>query len=250
MELIHLLFIGALGLVGGSFLNVVILRLPAGKSVIRPRSHCPHCGHFLRPWELIPVLSYLLLQGRCHKCLHRISWRYPAVELLIAALFVSAYIFRSERTFLGLGLDFIFILLLVTLAFIDIDTYRLPDKLVILVAVVGLINSVFTGMPAIGQSLLGALIAGLIFFLIAYFYPQGMGLGDVKFVAALGLYLGAPQILAAIFWACLLGVLCGGLWLFIAKKSIKNPLPFGPFLATGTYIVLLFQDKLLALLNY
>ncbi|NLO98402.1 MAG: prepilin peptidase, partial [Peptococcaceae bacterium] len=122
MELIHLLFIGALGLVGGSFLNVVILRLPAGKSVIRPRSHCPHCGHFLRPWELIPVLSYLLLQGRCHKCLHRISWRYPAVELLIAALFVSAYIFRSERTFLGLGLDFIFILLLVTLAFIDIDT--------------------------------------------------------------------------------------------------------------------------------
>ncbi|NLM22053.1 MAG: prepilin peptidase, partial [Peptococcaceae bacterium] len=173
MAYIPVFFVAFLGLVGGSFLNVVIFRLPAGKSIIHPRSHCPHCGYFLRAWELIPVLSYLLLLGRCSKCLGRIFWRYPAVEVLTALLFLFAYFLLTERTIFGLALDFIFISLLVALTFIDIDTYRLPDRLVILVAAIGLINAITTGKPTVGQSLLGAIFAGAFFFLIAYIYPQG-----------------------------------------------------------------------------
>jgi leader peptidase (prepilin peptidase)/N-methyltransferase len=250
MEYILVFFVALLGLVSGSFLNVVIFRLPAGKSVIQPRSHCPHCGYFLRAWELIPVLSYLLLLGRCSKCLRRISWRYPVVEMLTALLFIFTYLLLTERTLFGLALDFIFISLLVALTFIDIDTYRLPDRLVVLVALIGLINALTTGKPPVGQSLLGAAFAGAFFFLIAYIYPQGMGFGDVKFVTALGLYLGMPQILGAVFLASLLGTIIGGLWLKLTKKNLKNPIPFGPFLAAGALLVIFFQKQLLELCNF
>ncbi len=244
MELFYIILYSVLGLVIGSFLNVVIYRVPAGQSIATPRSHCPNCGHFLRSWELIPVLSYLFLKGRCSKCQQKISWRYSVVELLTAMLFILAFFFRPGRTMSGLFLDFIFISLLIALTFIDIDTFRLPDVLVILVAAVGVINALVTKEPVIWQSLLGAVIAGGVFFLISYFYAKGMGFGDVKFVAALGLYLGAPEILAAIFFASLLGAISGGLSLLVNKKSLKDPIPFGPFLAAGALIMFLFQHQL------
>jgi len=250
VKLYCLIFYGMLGLVIGSFLNVVISRLPLGQSISKPRSHCPRCGHFLRPWELIPVISFLCLRGRCGSCKNKISWRYPVVELLTAVLFGAAYLLRPERSITGLFFDLIFISLLIALAFIDFDTFRLPDMLVLQVALTALANTLVSGEPGIWRSLLGAVFAGGVFLLIFLFYSKGMGLGDVKFVAALGLYIGEPGILAAVFLASILGVIFGGLWLAFYRKNLKEPLPFGPFLAAGALLVLLCPQQLLELYHY
>lgn len=244
MEAIYTITYGVLGLIIGSFLNVVIYRVPQGESIVTPGSHCPECGHYLRPWELIPVFSYLLLGGKCHKCGIRISWRYPAVELLTGILFGLTYLFRLERTTSGLIFDLFFVALLITLTFIDLDTFRLPDVLVLMVAAIGLTNTLVTGDPVVWRSLGGALGVGGIFFLIAYFYPKGMGWGDVKLVAALGLCLGYPDVFLAVFIASLLGVLIGGGRIVLLKKDWKDPIPFGPFLAGGALIMLLFENQI------
>jgi len=241
MQTIYLVFYGVLGLIIGSFLNVVIFRIPARQSILTPRSHCPNCEHYLRSWELIPVVSYLLLEGRCNNCKQKISWRYPAIEMLTGILFVLAFVLRPDRDMTGLLMDMAFISLLVALAFIDIDTFSLPDNLVIIVAVLGVANTLFTGDPTLKQSILGAVIAGGVFFLIFKLYPKGMGMGDVKFVAAMGLYLGAPIIIASVLLASLSGVIFGGLWLILKKKNLRTPVPFGPFLAAGALLVLFIQ---------
>jgi leader peptidase (prepilin peptidase)/N-methyltransferase len=233
---------GLLGLVIGSFLNVVIYRVPKGESIVMPASHCPECGHPLRPWELIPVLSFMILRGKCRKCGSNISWRYPAIELLTGLFFVGASLSRADRSTVGLILDLAFISLLIVLTFIDIDNFRLPDILVAMVAVVGMINTLVTGDPVLWRSLLGASAIGGIFFLVAYFYPEGMGMGDVKLVAALGLYIGFPLIFMAIFLASLSGIVIGGFRMLIYKKKLKDPIPFGPFLAAGAILVLLCQS--------
>lgn len=244
MVLFSIILYGVLGLVIGSFLNVVIFRVPHGESIVSPASHCPTCGHYLRPWELIPVLSFLALKGRCSKCGIKISWRYPLVELLTGILFVAVYLLRSDRTTLGIILDLSFLSLLIALTFIDVDTFRLPDILVSLTAGTGLASALVTGNPGIWQSLGGGLAAGSLFFFIAYFYADGMGWGDVKFVAALGLYLGFPGIFMAVFIASILGVIVGTLRILCLKKSWKDPIPFGPFLAGGAVIMLLWGRQL------
>lgn len=244
MDLIYLVLLGVIGLAIGSFLNVVIYRIPNGESIVTPGSHCPECGHYLRPWELIPVISFLVLLGRCGKCGMKISWRYPAVELLTGILFVLTYYFQPERSLTGLILDLILVSLLIALAFIDIDTFRLPDSLVIIVAVVGLANTLLTKEPVLWQSLIGAAAAGGLFFLIACFYSDGMGWGDVKLVAALGLCLGVPDIFLAVFIASLLGVIIGGLSAVAYKKDLRQPIPFGPFLAGGSLAMILFKVQI------
>ncbi len=249
MTLVYVVICGVLGLVIGSFLNVVIFRVPNGDSIVSPGSHCPECGHFLRPWELIPVISYLILAGRCRKCGTAISWRHPAIELMTGLLFIFTYLARVERTTFGLILDLVFVSLLIALTFIDIDTFRLPDVLVILVAALAMINTMVTDQPALTSSLLGALGVGSVFLLIAYFYPDGMGFGDVKFVAALGLYIGSPGIFLGVFIASLLGVIIGGFSIIINKKDLKDPIPFGPFLAAGVLVMLLLQEKIFANFN-
>lgn len=250
MTTVYAVIYGVLGLVIGSFLNVVICRVPKGESIVTPGSHCPECGHYLRPWELIPVISFLVLTGKCSKCGTRISWRYPAVELLTGILYVLTYLTRPERSMAGLVFDFIFVSLLVALTFIDIDNFRLPDVLVILVAVLAFLNTIVTNQPVFWRSLAGALSVGGIFLLIAYFYAEGMGLGDVKFVAALGLYQGFPDVFLVVFIASLLGVIIGGLRIILFKKELKDPIPFGPFLAGGALIMLLFKEALQALINF
>jgi len=250
MTAVYAVIYGVFGLVIGSFLNVVIYRVPKGDSIVTPGSHCPECGHYLRPWELIPVVSYLVLAGKCGKCGTRISWRYPAVELLTGILYVLTYLTRPERTMAGLIFDLAFVSLLIALTFIDIDTFRLPDVLVILVAVIAFLNTIITNQPVFWRSLAGALSVGGIFFLIAYFYAEGMGFGDVKFVAALGLYLGLPDAFLFVFIASVLGVVIGGLRILLQKKELKDPIPFGPFLASGALIMLLFKEELLAFINF
>ncbi len=242
MWVLNILVYGVLGLIIGSFLNVVIHRLPIGQSVSTPRSHCPQCKHVLSPWELIPVVSYLLLKGKCSQCKMNISWRYPGVEILTGVLFILTVLLQPNQTTTGIVFDLLFVSLLVALTMIDIDTFRLPDVLVGYVAAIGLLKIIVLAEPTFWSGIIGALGAGGVFFFIAYFYPDGMGLGDVKLVAALGIYLGYPGVFYAIFIASLFGVLLGGINFLLGKKSLKDPIPFGPFLAGGSLVVLFGKD--------
>lgn len=237
--------IGILGLIIGSFLNVVIFRVPHDQSIVAPRSHCPVCGTFLRPWELIPVVSFIMQRRRCRTCHALISWRYPLVELLTGLLFAySAW--QSVLPDVHLLLRLVFIAFIIALAFIDYDTMRLPDKLTIPLLGVGIINAFLGGIHTGLVSLLTALGAGGLFWLIAIVYPRGMGLGDVKFVAALGAFLSFPSILLAIFLASLAGSVLGIALLLVHKSGFRQQMPFGPYLGLGAVVALLWGNQILA----
>ncbi|MHB8124047.1 MAG: prepilin peptidase [Desulfitobacteriaceae bacterium] len=240
------LFYGVLGLLIGSFLNVVIYRVPRGESLITPGSHCPVCGHVLRPWELIPVLSFLVQKGSCRKCYDPIAWRYPAVEVLTGGLFFYTLWLNQGVQDARVFWHLIFIAFLIALSFIDLDTMRLPDVLVFPLLAIGLLGGSFLpGTPGWQGSLLAAGASGGAFWLIAKIYPQGMGFGDVKFVAALGAFLGFPNIFLAIFLASLLGSFVGLGMLLFRRSQIKQQIPFGPFLASGALMALFWGNRIL-----
>lgn len=245
-KLILSLFWGIYGIIIGSFLNVVVYRVPKGESIVRPRSHCTQCDHTLRAWELIPIFSFLMLRGRCHKCGSKISWRYPGVEILTGILFFLWSWLHTEESLAVLGAHFIFISILLALALIDYDTFRLPDTLTFPLLFLGLAAAFFLPMGLSGwESLVSAIGAGGIFALIAKFYPQGMGLGDVKLIAGMGAILGFPKILLALFIASLVGSIVGLLWIAIYRKGFKTQIPFGPFLVLGAYVALFIGDELI-----
>ena len=244
------LVIGLVGLFIGSFLNVVIFRVPRGESIVTPGSHCPACGHNLRAWELVPVLSFLFQKGRCSSCHCRISWRYPAVELLTGILFyLTSYInFSMNVPMARLCLNLVFVAVLTALAFIDLDTFRLPDVLTLPLLGLGILGSfLIPGRPTGWESLLSAVGAGGVFWLIALVYPQGMGLGDVKLVAGLGAFLGFPSIFLAVFIGSFTGALIGVVLLLAGRKEFRQQIPFGPYLALGAVIALLWGSQIISL---
>ena len=223
------------GLLVGSFLNVVIARLPAGESLVRPRSRCPHCGHEVRSYDNVPVLSWLLLRGRCRDCGAPISARYPLVEALTAVLCALVVVVTGADSDAWLGLALVITLVPVT--FIDLDHQIIPNVIVGPSAVVALVILGLTDSDAIVDHLIAAGAAGGFFFLAVLAYPRGMGMGDVKLAFVLGLYLGssvAPALLAAM----LTGTLVGGA--IMARKGVaegrKTKVPFGPFLALGALV--------------
>ncbi|AET66689.1 prepilin signal peptidase PulO-like peptidase [Desulfosporosinus orientis DSM 765] len=240
--------LGLLGLLIGSFLNVVIYRVPQGQSIVWPGSHCPVCGHGLRAWELIPALSFLIQKGQCRNCQSPISWRYPAVELLTGILFFFAGL-SSLTTYLHparLLVNLVFVSVLIALAFIDLDTFRLPDLLTLPLLGLGMISAfLIPGSPTLSESLFSALGAGAAFLVIALVYPQGMGLGDVKLVAAMGAFLGFPAIFLAIFTGSLAGSLVGIFLLATGQKRFRQQIPFGPYLAFGAILTLLWGSPVL-----
>lgn len=242
------MFYGALGLLIGSFLNVVIYRVPRGESIVKPSSHCPVCGHLLRPWELIPILSFLVQRGACGKCHEPIAWRYPAVEILTGLLFFYTLWLNRGVQDARVFWHLVFIALLIALSFIDLDTMRLPDVLVYPLLAIGLLGAAFlSGNPNWLESLLTAVGSGGAFWLIAKVYPQGMGFGDVKFVTALGAFLGFPNIILAIFIASLLGSLVGVGMLLLRRSHLKQQIPFGPFLASGALVALFWGERIFEL---
>lgn len=223
------------GLLVGSFLNVVIARLPEGESLMRPGSRCPQCGHPVRPYDNVPVLSWLWLRGRCRDCGEPISVRYPLVEALTGVLCALVVVAKGadEDAWLGIAL----VLTLVPITFIDLDHRIIPNRIVGPSAVVALVILALTDVDALPDHLIAAVAAGGFFLLAALAYPRGMGMGDVKLAALLGLYLGssvAPALLAAM----LSGTLVGGA--IIARKGVaegrKTAVPFGPFLALGALV--------------
>jgi len=240
------LFFGLLGLIIGSFLNVVIYRVPRGESIVYPGSHCPACGHNLRPWELIPVLSFLILRGRCSQCRERISWRYPLLEFLNGLLYYYAAWKNTGGSFLELGIDFYFISILLVLGAIDWDTFRLPDIFTLPLLGIGLLVAFFLPQAPSGWESLGAALgAGGFFWLITVVYPKGMGLGDVKFVAALGAFLGVAGILMTIFIASLTGSIIGLISLALKKRGFREQIPFGPYLAFGALIAFFWGQEIM-----
>ena len=245
---------GVLGLIIGSFLNVVIWRLPRGESLSHPGSACPRCGHAIRWWDNIPVLSWLLLGGRCRDCANLISWRYPLVELATGMFFAGVALWTLSdgpgigdsgvALVLALVAYFYLAAVSVALALIDLDTQRLPNTLVLPGYVIGAVlltaSSFFAGDFA---SLVSAAIGGASLFvaylLMAVAYPGGMGFGDVKLAGVLGLFLGwlgfGPLLVGA-FAAFLLGGIFSVALILVRRAGRKSGIPFGPWMLAGAWV--------------
>ena len=225
-------FAGVLGAVAGSFLNVVVHRLPRHESLVVPGSHCPGCGAPVKPYDNIPILSWLLLQGRCRNCSEPISPRYPLVELLTALLCVAVVL--TQHSAGSMALDLALVLIVVPAALIDLEHRIIPNRLTLLGALLALALGVGldpSGEPA--RLIAGAGAAGFLL-LAALAYPGGMGMGDVKLAGVMGLFLGR-LVVPAILIALLAGVLYGVLLMIRvgAARARTTRVPFGPFLAFG-----------------
>jgi leader peptidase (prepilin peptidase)/N-methyltransferase len=237
------------GLVFGSFLNVVVWRVPRGESIVSPPSHCGACGTRLKPLDLVPVLSYLFLRGRCRYCGSRISLRYPVVEMLAAGLLTGLYLHTGLSW--AFGLYGVLFLLLIAVSFIDLDHQIIPDSLVIIGAVVGLgmnIAGVETGFV---DGLLGALTGGGTLLLIALialygFKKEGLGGGDIKLMAMAGLYLGWRMTLLSLFLAVCAAAVAGVTLLALRKKKRSDAIPLGPFLSLGIVAAVFWGERVLS----
>jgi leader peptidase (prepilin peptidase)/N-methyltransferase len=232
---------GFLGLIVGSFLNVVIHRVPIRQSVVWPASRCPVCGEPIEPRDNVPLLSYVLLRGRCRNCKARISARYPLVEALTGALFAGgAYKF-------GLGLDLLsalaLILTLIALAGTDLEHRLLPNAIVGPAALVGFTLSVLESPERWWVYLISAVAVAGGLFALALAYPGGMGMGDVKMGGMLGAFLG-PYAALAVFFGALCGALTGGLLMAARKIRRRHALPFGVFMAIGGIVSLFLGPEL------
>ena len=234
---------GVLGLLVGSFLNVVVWRLPRGESLLRPRSRCPQCGTPIKPYDNVPVLSWLLLRGRCGNCGAPISARYPLVEAVTGALFAAVVLGRSGTLDVVLGL--LLVTALVPITLIDLDQRLIPNAITLPAAVAALVAGVALDISFVPEQLIAGAAAGGFFLLAALAYPRGMGMGDVKLAGMLGLYLGRA-VAPALFIALIAGVLVGGVIMarLGAREGRKAAVPFGPFLSLGALIAMFVGDGL------
>ena len=235
--------IALVGLVVGSFLNVVIARLPAGRSLWAPRSACPACGATIAWHDNIPILSFTALRGRCRACSSAIAWRYPVVEAATAALFVSAYwAFGLTPNFVVAA---ILLAALVAVTGIDLDHQIIPDKITLPGILTGVLANLAVPGGSWSDSLLGIALGGGVFFAIILASGGGMGGGDMKLGAMLGAFLGWKVTVVAIFVAVVVGGV-GALGALVAgRKGRKDPIPFGPFLAVGGAVALFWGPRLL-----
>ena len=231
----ELAIVAVLGLLIGSFLNAVIHRVPRKQSLVSPGSRCPSCGYALLWYDNIPVVSYLILGGRCRKCRKTISIRYPIVELITAAVFVAHYFVFGWTPLLAVRLAFA--ASLVALFAIDLEHHLLPDVITLPGIVVGLVASLFLP-PGIAESLIGILIGGGVLWVIgeAYFRyagEEGMGGGDVKMLAMIGAFLGWKLVLVTLVLSSVAGSVLGLAIIVVKRGGMKYALPFGTFLALG-----------------
>ena len=230
------------GLAAGSFATAVAHRVPRGISIAFARSQCPACGSRIAAYDNVPVLSWLLLRGRARCCGARISPRYPLTELAVGLLFAATVlVYRHDAAEAAIGLVFVTVLAIVTLT--DLEQRIIPNKVLLTGAVLCLAIAVPTDPGGVPERLIAAATAGGILFLVALAYPAGMGLGDVKLVATMGLFLGravAPAILVALLAGSLVGL---ALIARHGSKARKMAIPFGPFLALGGVVGLLAGDS-------
>jgi leader peptidase (prepilin peptidase)/N-methyltransferase len=259
-----LLVVVLFGLAIGSFLTVCIVRLPQKESVIRPRSHCPDCGHVLRFWDNIPILGYVLLKGRCRDCHNRISWIYPTVEILTAVTFLLLYEkYGMQAPFF---VNTVFFGMLIILVFVDLYHRILPNIITFGGILVGIVLAPFQSAEFLHSkgtftvegwyaasyinSTLGVLIGGGLLWLVAFLYLklrriEGLGLGDVKMMGMVGAFLGWRYAWVTIFLGSIVGVLFGGLYILLSRQGRRYELPFGSFLGLAAIVVTLYGPALL-----
>ena len=235
------------GLCIGSFLNVVIYRLPLGQSLASPPSRCRNCGYSLRWFDNIPVLSWLFLRGRCRKCGVSVSWQYPLVELITAALFVLVVWLTPMGPLVAARL--VLVCILIALFGIDLEHQILPNVITLPGIMVGLLFSLFAP-PGIKDAVLGALLGGGILYAIAAGYylwrrEEGMGMGDVKMLAMLGAFLGWKAVIVTLVLASFSGAFVGIAMMATQRGGMKYALPFGTFLALGAVAAMFVGDPLI-----
>lgn len=237
------------GLVWGSFLNVVIYRLPRKQSLVRPPSSCPSCGQRIKPYDNIPLLSFLFLRGKCRACGASISWRYPMVETLTAASLLVLYVY------FGLSLQFLagalFTSSLICLGFIDYDHQLLPDAITLPGFALSLVYSFFRIDLNFGQSLLGAMTgAGVLLIVYGLYYllrkKEGLGLGDVTMMLFVGSFVGWRGALLTLVLASFVGALVGLFFIKFQKKDMQYALPFGTFLAPAAFVAFLWGERIIS----
>jgi leader peptidase (prepilin peptidase)/N-methyltransferase len=264
-------FYFAFGLVVGSFLNVCIYRIPRGESIVLPRSRCPRCGAAIRPYDNVPVLSYLILRGRCRSCENPISIRYPVVELVTGLLF---YACAAQWDFTApTFVNSLLLSLLVVLVFVDYEHQILPNVVTIPGTLAGILLSPFQAegayrdiltfsaasalspdtleglLPWLGSTI-GAVIGGGILFVVGYGYQlvrkrHGLGMGDVKMMAMVGAFLGWRSALLTIFAASFAGSIVGLFLILFRGKNLQHKLAFGTFLGVGAAAMLFFGASIL-----
>lgn len=244
-------FVFLLGLIFGSFINAVVHRLKVEKSFIKDRSKCVWCDHVLAVKDLVPVLSWVFLRGKCRYCRRKISPHYPVVELFTALSFLVVYyvVGISDSHFLvnlQLATFLIFTVFLIIIFIYDLKHYLILDQVVLPASVLAFVLNYFLGIP--WWSMLLAAFLGSGFFLIQYVVSKGkwIGGGDIKLGFLMGLMLGWPEILAALFLAYVIGSVIGVLLILFGKKKWGGRVPFGTFLTLGTYISMLYGEELIA----
>jgi leader peptidase (prepilin peptidase)/N-methyltransferase len=239
----------AFGAVVGSFLNVCIHRLPIGESVVFPASHCPQCQQQIQPYDNIPILSYLVLRGRCRRCAARISVRYPFVEALTG--------FGAMAAVCALGLTahallaFAFLCALIVITFVDVDYQIIPDAISLPGIGVGFAAALVLGSPSWTASLAGILLGGGLLWGVAEAYHwltgrEGMGGGDIKLLAMIGAFLGWQAVPVTLMIASLAGTAVGVTLMLMQRRDSRTAIPFGPFLAVGATCALFWGDTLIA----
>jgi leader peptidase (prepilin peptidase)/N-methyltransferase len=229
---------GAFGATIGSFLNVVAYRLPRSESLVHPGSHCPGCGTAIKAYDNVPVLGWLWLRGRCRSCRKPISPRYPVIEATTGALAVAVVMTKHSAVDIVLGL--VLVTVLVTVALIDFEHRIIPNKITLPAAAASVAIGAALDLRGVPEQLIAGAAAGGFLLAFALAYPRGMGMGDVKLAAVLGLFLGrsvAVAILVGVLTATLVGA--GVMARVGVEKGRKTAVPFGPFLALGGVIGLL-----------
>jgi leader peptidase (prepilin peptidase) / N-methyltransferase len=243
-------FVALFGLFVGSFLNVVIHRVPIGESVVRPRSRCPGCGTQLAEYDNIPVVSWLVLRGRCRTCGQRISVRYPIVEALTALVFG---LFAWHFGWVWVLPAFLYLAAVgIALAAIDIDTKRLPDAIVkpsyaVAAVLLGGAAALDRDWHALERVALGGLALFAFYLVLLVVYPAGMGWGDVKLAGVLGMYLGWlgwGSLVVGGFLGFLLGGVLGAALMLAGRAGRKTKIPYGPYMILGTFLAVFYGERI------
>jgi len=246
-------FVFVFGAAIGSFLNVCIYRLPEQQSIAKPLSQCPHCHHPIRFYDNIPLISYLILKGKCRDCGEKISWRYPLVELITAIL--ALLLFAKFYLTLNFLVFFIFTAVLIVITFIDLDHQIIPDLLTLPGIPIFFLLAVFVvGVPWM-EAAIGLLIGGGVLFAIALGYEvitkrEGMGGGDIKLLAMIGGFLGWKSLIFVLLFSSLLGAVIGIALVLIKKEDMKYAVPFGPFLSAAAVAYLFWGDAFMQFLIF
>ncbi len=243
-------FLILLGLIIGSFLNVLIYRMPIGKSIVKPRSYCPKCKKPIKFYDNIPVISFIILRGKCRGCKAKISLQYPLVEIFTAFTFWISYSFYFSISPIYTLFTIMFLCIMVVLAIIDFKHMILPDELTIGGGVLFLIYSFFNPLITYKDAFISAFGSALVFTLLYFFYLkvrkiEGLGFGDVKMMILLGAFLGVNKLLIALLLASLSGVIIGFIFIIFKGKDLKTKLPFGTFLGLGAYVSVFWGDCVL-----